>query len=133
MMVGLIERAMALFNAEPLERARALLRALFDRLAFVVESGAVALAIAGFLTFAACQFDWQTVTHEWGNFWTHYADATPDARAGVNVFMAVAMFVLTVLAAAVRYPKASRAFDPIRLGAPKALRVQRQNIPEVTS
>jgi hypothetical protein len=107
----------AWFNHPVLERARAFSWALADRAAFIVESFAVAIALFWALTWAACSFDWQTSTHEWGSFWTHYAKASGSARAPVEHFVIIALLVLTAATAAVRYPKARLCWAPWRLGA----------------
>lgn len=112
-----MERLVALFNAEPLERARAFVKALVDRVAFAVESLCVALAALLLLVFGVCRFHYPTLAHELGNFWSHYAKASPVAREPVDHFMVGALILLSLVIAAIRYPKAKRAFDPLAWGA----------------
>jgi len=103
---------LAWFNHPRLEKARTVLYAATDRLAFVVESFAIASAVFWLLTWAACSFDWQTVTHEWGSFWTHYAKATAEARAPVEHFIGWTLAIMTALTAAIRFPKARLCWAP---------------------
>lgn len=94
------------------EAARAWMHALVDRLAFVVESACVANAVFWFLTWGMLGFRWLTAAHEWANFWAHYVAAAPIARRPVEVFVGAVLLILTVLAGAIRAPKASRAWHP---------------------
>lgn len=94
------------FHHPRLEQSRSLVHAGVDRLSFVLESAAVAVVLFWLLTWAACSFDWQTVTHEWGSFWTHYAKASPASRLPVERFIGASLAILTALTAAIRLPKA---------------------------
>ena len=100
------------FHHPRLEAARAWLHAFADRVAFVLESACVANAVFWFLIWGLLGFRWLTTAHEWGRFWVHYVAATPAARRPVELFVAAVLVILTVLAGAIRAPKASRAWAP---------------------
>jgi len=94
-----------------LERTGAVARALVDRLAFAVESLAVAIIVVGFAGFAATRFDLGGAAYVWGFFWMRVAEADPAVRAPILALLALFLATVTVLVAAVRWRKASRAFD----------------------
>jgi hypothetical protein len=83
-------------------RARTVAHGLGRRVAFVVDSACIAFTILTGLTFSLAGFDLETAARLWGGFWTHYADATPEARLPVLITMTAVWFAVTVLTALVR-------------------------------
>ena len=94
-----------------LEREAAIARALVDRLAFGVESLAVALLVIVFLGLAATRFDLTGAAYVWGLFWMRFAEAEAVVRAPVLGLLALAVSVVTAFVGWVRWTKASRAFE----------------------
>ncbi|PIB95345.1 hypothetical protein [Caulobacter sp. X] len=84
--------------------------ALADRVSFVLESLAVAVFLFLLLTWSILGFDWQTTTHEWGSFWSHYAKASVEARRPVETVLLVALAVLWGGACLIRFRKARLAW-----------------------
>lgn len=80
--------------------------ALADRVSFVLESLAVAVFLFLVLTWSVFGFDWQTTTHEWGSFWSHYAKASADARRPVETVLLVVLALLWGGACFIRFRKA---------------------------
>jgi hypothetical protein len=101
-----------LFNHPRVESARRWMWAVTDRIAFVAESACVANVLFWALTYAALSFSWGKSAREWGHFWTHYAAASADRRAPVELFLLATMLVLTSAVAWIRFPKSSACWSP---------------------
>jgi len=85
--------------ARMVDAARPWSWAIADRVAFLLESLSVSIALFIALTWAMLGFDWQTTAHEWGSFWAHYAKASAEARrAWARILAALPTARLVVLA-----------------------------------
>ena len=94
-----------------LDRAGAFARAFADRVAFVVESLALAVLLIVFVGLAATRFDLTGAAYVWGLFWMRFAEAEAVVRAPVLGLLALAVSVVTAFVGWVRWTKASRAFE----------------------
>lgn len=106
------------------ERASALAQALVDRIAFAVESLAVAVMVIGFAGVAATRFDVTGGAYVWGSFWLRVAEADAAIRNPMLALLALVLLAVTVLVAFVRWPKARRAFDGFPPSRRDLLRLQ---------
>lgn len=91
-------------ESKSLNRARALAHGLGWKVAFFIDSICVALGVIALLTFSLAGFDLVKAARLWGGFWTHYADAAPEARFPVLMFMLGAFALTSALVAAFRAP-----------------------------
>lgn len=105
-----------------LDQAGAVARAVFDRLAFLAESLAVALALLVVFALAATRFDVGASAHVWGLFWLRMAEVDPAVRTPILALLGLVLLALGIAVAFVRWPKASRAFDAF----PPSRRAQRK-------
>lgn len=94
------------------DRAGSFARALVDRLAFLVESFAVAILVVAFLGLATARFDILGAAYVWGRFWMRIARVDDAARMPALAVLATALTVVTCLCAFVRWRKARNAFEP---------------------
>jgi hypothetical protein len=81
----------ALRERPAVRRVRQQLETLGRRLAFAVETLALGMLALEVLSFLVVRADWTGVAWEWGRFWTHYAQATPEARRPVEVALTAAL------------------------------------------
>ncbi|WP_062095416.1 MULTISPECIES: hypothetical protein [unclassified Caulobacter] len=91
--------------ARMVDAARPWSWAIADRVAFLLESLSVSIALFIALTWAMLGFDWQTTAHEWGSFWAHYAKASAEARRPVEIALLLTLAVLWIATCAIRAPK----------------------------
>lgn len=99
---GLLQR---LDRSPTLGRARLAAHRWGGRIAFVIDSACIAFMSAALVTLSLAGFDLVKAARLWGDFWTHFADAPPAARAPVTAFMAIGWAVLTLITALVRAPR----------------------------
>jgi hypothetical protein len=99
-----------------LERARTFAHAVGRPVAFAVDSACIAFTVLTGLTFSLAGFELVTAARLWGGFWTHYADATPEARQPVLITMLAVWLAVTVLTALIRATgkRASKAAQDLR-------------------
>jgi len=89
-----------------LSRLRRLAHQALPRLAFVLETLAIAAGLLEFLVLALLQGDRLLAAHEWGLFLTHYAAAPGPARTPVDLMLVGALTSLWLFAGACRLPAA---------------------------
>lgn len=94
-----------------IDRWGAFARALIDRVAFAIESFAVALLVLGLVGLAAVRFDLTSAAYVWGFFWMRVAEAEDAARLPVLTLLALVVVVATALVGWVRWTRASRLFE----------------------
>ena len=97
-------------------RIRRAARSVFARLAFLVETFALAIVVLLFLTFLIVRTDWLWTAHQWGLFWTHYAAASADARRPVDTVLLTALAVVATAVASARLHAARHVWRAIDQG-----------------
>ena len=109
--------ALSQFQRSPtMVRLRQGARSAFARIAFLVETLALAIVVLLFLTFLIVRTDWLWTTHQWGLFWTHYAAASADVRRPVNLVLLIALTVVAAAIASARLHAARRVWRAIDHG-----------------
>lgn len=100
------------FSAASVERARHAAHSIADVTAFILESAFIGNSLFWLLTWGLLSFNWDFTAHEYGRFWSHYAQATPAARHPVELGALTVLIALSAFAAWTRLARAKPGWTP---------------------